>query len=410
MSTDTHWIERLGHKGDGIAAGPVFAARTLPGEVISGELVGGRIQHPRIETPSTDRVSPPCRHYKSCGGCSLQHARDSMVAEWKQSIVREALAANGLHAPIRRIHTSPPESRRRATFSGRRTKSGGIVGFHGAQSDTIVTVPNCIVITKNLRDILPVLERLVVVGASRKGEVKLTVTDTAEGLDVSVTGGHAVTSDLRSDISIAIRSAPIARLTWNGELILQNAQPVVAFDGISVPFPPGAFLQATQSGESALRLAVGEAIGAGAHRVLDLFSGAGTFALPLARAAEVHAVEGEGDLITALEAGWRHATGLKQVTTEVRDLFRRPLLPDELARYDAIVIDPPRAGAAAQIAEIARSEVPVVAHVSCNPVTFARDAAVLVGAGYEMVWLDVVDQFRWSSHTELISLFKINRS
>ncbi len=410
MDADTHTIERLGHKGDGIAPGPVFAARTLPGEVVTGALTGERIARPSIVTPSPDRVSAPCRHYKSCGGCALQHARDDFVASWKQRVVQDALAVNGLSVSVRRIHTSPPGSRRRATFSGRRTKSGAIVGFHGAQSDTIIAVPDCLVITEALREIVPVLEELVAIGGSRKGEVKLAATQTDEGIDVAATGGHAVTADLHGRLSRVVDGTAVVRLTWNGDLIAQKSQPAVTFQGLKVPIPSGAFLQATEAGEEALRLSVEEALGDDTASICDLFAGCGTFALPLAKRAAVHAVEGDKALVDALETGWRHAAGLKQVTTDVRDLFRRPLLPDELSRFDAIVIDPPRAGAAAQIAEIARAKVPVVAHVSCNPVTFARDAATLVAGGYELVWLDVVDQFRWSSHTELVSLFAFNGS
>lgn len=164
--------------------------------------------------------------------------------------------------------------------------------------------------------------------------------------------------------------------------------------------PPGAFLQPTPQGEAALVAAVRDAIGA-ARRIADLFAGCGTFALPLAETAEVHAVEGDAAMTAALDAGWRGATGLRRVTTEARDLFRRPLTATELGRFDAVVLDPPRQGAAAQTAELARSRVAVVAAVSCNPVTFARDAKTLVAGGFALDWLQVIDQFRWSPHVEL---------
>ena len=410
MSADTYKIERLGHKGDGVASGPVFVHRSLPGEVVGGDVVDGRIARPRIVTPSTDRVSPPCRHYKSCGGCGLQHARDEFVANWKQQIVRDALSANDLAADIRGLHTSPARSRRRAVFSATRTKSGAIVGFHGAQSETITAVSDCVVITKNLRDAIPLLEQATILGGSRKAEIKYTVTDTEEGIDVDATGGHEPDVALRLRLSELVARTPIARLTWNGEQIVQKVLPRVSFDGVSAPFPPGAFMQATREGEEAIRASVVEALEGCKGPIVDLFAGLGTFSLPLAKHFEVHAVEGEASLTEALEAGWRHAKGLRQVTVETRDLFRRPLLPDELNRFAGIVLDPPRAGAAAQIAEIARSNVSVVVHVSCNPVTFARDAAKLTESGYDLVWIDVVDQFRWSSHTELVSLFKRKKS
>ena len=195
----------------------------------------------------------------------------------------------------------------------------------------------------------------------------------------------------------------LARLTVGAETIVTLAPPSQSLGPARVVPPPGAFLQATRHGEQALTQAVQAHLGQAA-RIVDLFAGAGTFTLPLAKTAEVHAVEGAADLLEALDHGWRFGTGLRRVTTEVRDLFRRPLLPDEL-RYDAAVIDPPRAGAEAQVAEICRSDLPRLAMVSCNPVTFARDAQQLVSAGYTLGPITVVDQFRWSAHVELCAPF-----
>ncbi|PRY20658.1 23S rRNA m(5)U-1939 methyltransferase [Aliiruegeria haliotis] len=393
-------ILRLGHRGDGIAEGPVFVNGGLPGEVVEGVITDGRLAAPRILRPSELRVSPVCRHYKGCGGCLVQHAREDFVSDWKREIVRQALEAQGLTAPIRGIHTSPPRSRRRATFSGRRTKKGALVGFHGRASDTLVDVPECQLVHPEILATRPALDRLTRAGASRKGEISLTVTLTEDGPDIHVSGGKPLDAALRMEMAGLVESEGLARLTWEDEVIAQRIPPRVRFDGIAVVPPPGAFLQATAEGEGALRRSVLEAVGDGGH-VLDLFAGCGTFALPLARRAEVHAVEGLEDLTAALEAGWRQAQGLKAVTVETRDLFRRPLLPDELKRFEAVVIDPPRAGAEAQTEEIARSDVRRVAAVSCNPATFARDAARLVQAGFTLDWVDVVDQFRWSPHVEL---------
>lgn len=183
-----------------------------------------------------------------------------------------------------------------------------------------------------------------------------------------------------------------------------RAPPAQSFDGIRVVPPPGAFLQATDHGQSVLIAAMTEAV-QGADRVADLFAGCGTFALPLSRAAAVHAIEGARDMLEALDDSWRKAEGLKKVTTEPRDLFRNPLLPDELNRFDALVLDPPRAGAEAQVAEFAKSKIAQIGFVSCNPVTFARDASVLIAAGFRLDWVQVVDQFRWSSHIELAARF-----
>jgi 23S rRNA (uracil1939-C5)-methyltransferase len=201
----------------------------------------------------------------------------------------------------------------------------------------------------------------------------------------------------------------LARLAWGDEVVVTRRAPVQAFGAARVVPPPGAFLQATPEGEAAL-LAETETILAGARRIVDLFAGCGTFALPLAQRAQVHAVEGEAAMLAALDTGRRGIAGLHPLSTEARDLFRRPLLPDELARFDAAVIDPPRAGAEAQIAEIARSGLPRLAYVSCNPVTFARDAKALIAAGYAMGPVRVVDQFRWSAHVELVAGFTLNKA
>lgn len=400
-------IDRLGHLGDGVAAGPLYAARCLPGEVVAGTVESDRLAEPRIVTPSPHRVKPPCRHYKGCGGCAVQHADDAFVAEWKMGIVRAALAAQGLDAPFRPIHTSPARSRRRAVFSGRRTKKGALVGFHARASDTVIDVPDCLLVDPALLDARPALEAITRAGASRKGELSLTVTVAPEGPDVAVTGGKPLDMALRVELGALVGAHGLSRLTWEDETVALQSPPTVRFDGIAVSPPPGAFLQATVAGEAALRLAVAEAVG-DAGRIVDLFAGCGTFALPLARKAEVHAVEGLDTLTGALIAGARRTQGLRKVTAEVRDLFRRPLLADELDRYDAVVIDPPRAGAEAQTEQIAASGVPVVAAVSCNPATFARDAARLVGAGFRLDWVQVVDQFRWSPHVELAARLSRN--
>ena len=393
-------VERLGHLGDGIAPGPVFVPMVLPGEVVEGDVVDGRMTAPRIVTPSPDRVKPACPHYRACGGCGLMHASDDFVAGWKADVVRTALAAQGLDAPFRPVVTSPPQSRRRATLSGRRTKKGALVGFHGRASGTIVEIPGCRLLHPHLMAALPTLAEVTALGASRKGEVGLTVTVTEGGLDLTVAEGKPLDQSLFSALAALAERADLARIVWNGEPVASRRPAAQRFGAARVVPPSGAFLQATAAGEAALVGAVREAVGA-AKRIADLFAGAGTFSLPLAERAEVHAVEGEAAMLAALDAGWRQTTGLHRVTTEARDLFRRPLLPDELTRFDAVVIDPPRAGAEAQARELAGSGVQVIAAVSCNPVTFARDARILSDAGFAIDWVQVVDQFRWSPHVEL---------
>lgn len=400
-------IERLGHLGDGIAQGPdgaIYVPGMLPGEEVEGELQGDQLSNFRIVTPSVNRVKPPCAHAKTCGGCMMQHASDAFVADWKLGIVKGALAGQGLEAPFRPILTSPPKSRRRATIAARRTKSGALMGFHARASDMVVDVPHCQLLHPDLIATFPGLEALVKLGGSRTAEVSLTITRSLSGADVMVVGGKPLDSALQLELARVTETFGFARLTWNGETVALRTAPMQRFGKALVSPPPGAFLQATLEGERALLQSVALAIGP-ARKIVDLFAGVGTFALPLAERAEVHAVEGDAAMMAALEKGARNAEGLKRVTVETRDLFRRPLEDDEFKGVEAVVIDPPRAGAEAQMAVLAKSRVPVIAHVSCNPISFARDARLLIAGGYQLDWVQVVDQFRWSAHVELVARF-----
>lgn len=399
----TFTIERLGHLGDGVARGPegpVFATGVLPGEVVEGRLEGQRLLDVRIVTPSVLRVKPPCPHARACGGCLMQHAADAFVADWKTGIVAGALAGQGLSAPLRSIVTSPPRSRRRAVLAGRRTKAGAMLGFHARGSDMLIPVPNCQLLHPDLMAAFPALEALVLTGVARGAEAALTVTQSLAGADVAVTGGKPADAALRLDLARLAEAHGLARLTWNGETAALRATPMQRMGKVLVAPPPGAFLQATAEGEAALLSAVGEALGP-VRRVADLFCGVGTFALPLAETAEVRAFEGEAEMVAALDRAARTTPGLKRVEAATRDLYRRPLEPDEFKGIDAVVIDPPRAGAEAQTQRLAAARVPVVAMVSCNPQTFARDARILVEAGYALDWVQPIDQFRWSAHVEL---------
>jgi 23S rRNA (uracil1939-C5)-methyltransferase len=401
-------IERLGHLGHGIAraedSGPLYVPGTLPGEVVEGIPDGDRLLDPKIVTPSTDRVKPPCRHARTCGGCQLQHASDAFVAGWKQHVVETALAGQGLTADFLPLITSPPNSRRRATLSARRTKSGVLIGFHARASDTIAEVPDCQLLHPGVLAAFPGLQALVMAGGSRTTELSLQVTLTRGGPDVVVTGGKPLDSALRMDLARLVETHSFSRLTWDGETVALRDRPALSMGQATVVPPPGAFLQATAEGEAALLSAVRKALGP-QKRVVDLFSGVGTFTLPLAETMEVHAVEGDAAMTKALDLAARNTPNLHRISTETRDLFRRPLEPDELLTFSGAVIDPPRAGAEAQTATLAASKIPVIAAVSCNPVTFARDARTLTANGYRLDWLQVIDQFRWSTHIELVARF-----
>jgi len=393
-------VESLTHHGLGRTEDGTLVPRVVPGEEIELQPDGST----RILHPSRDRVTAPCRHFKRCGGCSVQHIRDDVVADWKRQIVRTALGAQGLAAPLRGYDLSPQESRRRAKFSGRRTKAGATVGFHARASDMIVEVPDCVVLTPALRASGPILKDVVTIAASRKGEIGLTVTDSEAGLDIRIETDQPLTEAARLDLAGLAQRGGLARVTWVDEPVVTLAPPVQWFGGVAVVPPPGAFLQATRQGEAALRRSVLEIV-EGSTSIVDLFAGCGTFALPLASGAAVTAFESSREMIAAMDEAWRKSIGLRSVTCVSRDLFRRPLDADDLSGFDAAVIDPPRAGAAAQITHLASSGPARIAMASCNPATFARDARSLIEAGYDMNWIDLVDQFRWSAHIELVASF-----
>lgn len=402
-------IERLGHLGHGIAggpAGPLYVPGVLPGEVVEGDPAGDRLENLRIVTPSTDRVKPPCPHARACGGCQLQHASDAFVAGWKRGVVAHALAAQGLAADAlsEGVITSPPRSRRRAAVAARKTRGGALVGFHARGSDVIVPVPGCILLHPSLVALFPAVEALAVAGGSRSQALAVTLTHSLTGPDLRVEGGKPLDAALRMDLARLAERFALARLTWGEETVALRAMPEQGFGAARVQMPPAAFLQATAEGEAALVSAVKQAL-TQQKRVADLFAGMGTFALPLAETAEVIAYEGDAAMVAALDRAARTTPGLKRIAAEKRDLFRRPLEPDELRGLTGVVIDPPRAGAEAQVQRLAASEVPVIAMVSCNPATFARDARILLAGGYVLDRVQVVDQFRWSHHVELAARF-----
>lgn len=396
-------IDRLGRDGDGLAAGAAIPF-ALPGETWDTA-----VEPPRRLSDAPERVAPPCPHFGACGGCALQHASDAFVAAWKRETIVRALAARGLATEVRSTLTSPARSRRRAVLAGRRTRKGALVGFHARRSETIVPIDGCRVVRPAILAALPTLSALVALAASRASTVRLTVTTGPAGLDVDVAGGRPAEAAVAAEAAAIAASADLARLSWDGAPLATARPPFQAMGAARVVPPPAAFLQATAEAEAALVAAV-EAATAGARRVADLFCGCGTFTLPLAARAEVLAVEGSAPAVAALAAGWRGTPGLRRVVAATRDLFRRPLLARELAGLDAVVIDPPRAGAEAQSREIAASPVPVIAAVSCDPATFARDARILADGGYRLDWVQPVDQFRWSGHVELAARFSRVRS
>jgi 23S rRNA (uracil1939-C5)-methyltransferase len=404
---ETLTIDRIGAKGDAVAitpTGEVFVAGALPGETVLAVVDGEHADLVSVDQASPERVTPVCPLFGTCGGCALQHWADEPYARWKQGRVTQTLAQAGLAIAPAPLVMAHGEGRRRVTFHARRTERGIAVGFMARRSHDLVPVETCPVLAPGLARAphvaLAVAEAL---GGAKPLDIQVTLT--AGGLDMDVRGHGPVSDGKRRVLGALARDLGLVRLSVHGDIVIALDAPVVAMDGAMVAVPPGGFLQATEAGEAALAALVLDGVGS-AKSVADLFSGIGPFALRLARRARVHAVEQDGSALEALEASARQTSGLKPLSTEARDLFRRPLIGPELTRFDAVVFDPPRAGADAQAKALAASVVPRVVAVSCNAATFARDAKALVAGGYRLVTVTPVDQFLYSAHVELVGVFE----
>lgn len=402
-------IERLGHRGDGVAGfdgREVFVPFALPGERVSATVDGDRAREVRVLSASPDRADPACSHFGVCGGCSLQHLAPGPYAAFKRRLVVDALADRGLSPPVAETISIPPGTRRRATFAGLMAGRRPLVGFNERGSHRIVGVEECPVSVPGLLAIRPALEALTRLFEPRKAALDLAVTVTDAGFDVAVAGirGRDV-ERLRLALIEEAGAHDLARLAAGGEVIVERRPPVVMIDGIAVVPPPGGFLQASAAAEEAMAALVVAGVGT-AKRIADLYAGVGTFALRLARKATVHAAEGDRAAVAALDRAMRSAGGRGRVTAETRDLTRRPMVEKELDRFDAVVFDPPRAGAAEQSGWIARSTVRRVVAVSCNPATLARDLRLLVDGGYRIETVTPVDQFLWSAHVEVVAVLR----
>lgn len=400
-------ILRVGHKGDGETADGVFVPYTLEGEEVAIEQDADGSNLIRIVKRSPHRVEPSCRHFGICGGCALQHMEAGAYRDWKRQQLIIALEQRGLTGiKVEPTIAIAPGTRRRASMSARRTSDGVVLGFHERGSHFIADMEMCPVLHPDLLKIVPRLRGALAEELPDRGssEIMLTLTDT--GIDAFFAiPGLKLDRDQRARFAMLADRLRIVRLTINGEMILQSAPPAMTWGPASVEIPAGVFLQATREAEATMLTHVSEDL-ARAKKVADLFSGCGAFTLPLARAHAVSAYDSETDAITALGNALRATQGLKPTLAERRDLFRRPLLKHELDAFDAVVIDPPRAGARSQVEQLATSKVQRIASVSCNPATFARDARILVDGGYQLKVVRPIDQFLWTPHIELTALFE----
>lgn len=391
-------VVRLAARGDGVTASGRFMPGAVPGDCI---LADGAIYR------GPNHVEPPCRHFGTCGGCQLQHASDPVLARFVVDRVLEPLARVGIEpAEVRPVHLSPPGARRRASMRATRTGGEVRIGFNAGGQHSLVDLRDCPVLHPALFQLVAPLRSLLAPHLREGAAIGVSMTLTDGGVDLLLTNLQAKSLPVIERLSDFARRNRLARLSVEGpmgvETLIALADPAVRFGDVSVIVPPAGFLQATTDGEAALVDAVRASIGPAAC-VADLFAGCGTFSLSLSASARVHAVEGAASAVRALAEAARRAG--RPVSVEHRDLFRRPLSAAELDAFDAVVVDPPRSGAMAQSAELARSGVPVIAAVSCNPATFARDAERLCAGGYRLDRLWPIGQFRWSTHVELVAAF-----
>lgn len=398
-------IERLGAKGDGIAmrdGAAVYVPFALPGErwrVGTGEAI-------RL-TDSAERADPVCRHFLQCGGCLAQHMTPALYRDWKRGLVVEAFRHRGIDAEVGPPVIVDAASRRRAFFGVERRADEVTIGFREEGQHTLVNLMECPVLDPLIVAAVPGLRSLARRVMVDRAGGRLVVTRLDHGLDVSFDNGRKdLSPHEKAEIGALAQKMGLARLVVGGELIVAAGRPTVTIGGAEVEIEPGLFLQAVPQAERIMAELCVAALPKSAKKVADLFSGVGTLTLPVARRASVTAYDSDKWAIAALDSAVRHAQGLKPVTAMVRDLFREPLSARELADFDAAVLDPPRAGAAAQAERLAKSKVPVVIAVSCNPATLARDARMLIDGGYRMGPVTPIDQFLYSAHVEAVVVFR----
>lgn len=411
-------ITEVGAQGDGIGMVdglPIYVPMTMAGDKVTARVQkenknGLMAELVSIDTPSPDRQAPVCQHFGRCGGCQLQMLPDQQYSDWVKSRVAAALAHHGFEDDIITDPIiSPLASRRRVALKVLKTGANVVLGFNVKSSAQIVDLKECPVTLKAITDLFDPLRKLLGARLQNRASGTITITQTATGLDLLVDIPHTLTLEDREALTDFATSHDLAAIHWmdQGFLdpVLVRREPVMHFGDQAVALPPAAFVQATQEGEDALVGAVKAAL-KGHKRMADLFAGIGTFSLPMASDMQVLAVEGAKAAIDALQNGVNQASGLKKVVALHRDLFRRPLSTKELSAFDAVVFDPPRAGAKEQVLELAQSEVRTIVGVSCNPNTFSRDARILVDGGYHLETVIPVDQFLYSPHVEIVGVFK----
>jgi len=402
-------VTAMGARGDSTAEGAegvIYAPYALPGERIRARVSGGRAELVEVLDASAERQPPVCRHFGRCGGCQLQHWRDQPYLDWKRAQVVDALSKRGFGgAFVEPTVAAWGQGRRRAAFHAGRQNGQVRVGFIERGGAKLTPIAECPVLAPPLEKLALKLAPLAEMALPARGEITLQCLLTDTGIDVAIKG--AGRADLLQRAALERLSAiaaelELARLSIDGDTIVELKKPLLRMGKALVAPPPGAFLQPTAMGEEALAALTLDAL-KGASRVIDLFSGIGTFALRIAEQAEVLAAESDAEMLAALKKAADGAGGaLKEVTTLRRDLLRTPMSSLEMKKFDGAVIDPPRSGARLQAEQIARAPVRKLAYVSCDPASFARDVKVLIEHGFTLTKITPVDQFRWSPHVEVV--------
>ena len=405
MSSEAHVvIDHLNPSGEGVARGvdgSIFVPMALTGETIA---LGDNRQIVEIITRSANRVAPFCPEFGRCGGCAMQHMHVDAYGQWKRDTVLRALEREGFKPDVASTLIAHGTGRRRAVVHVRFGPKGPVAGFMESKSHNLLPLETCPVLMPELQDIFKVARAVTTPLSGRGKPLDVQVTVTKNGLDVDIRGHGAPDNKERLRLTDVAAFLDLARLSVHRDIVVERKTPTIEIDGIPVILPARAFLQATDAAEDTL----GELVIAGvgkAKSVADLFCGVGPFALRLAKTARVYAADDGKEAIAALERAVRSRQGLKPVKAEARDLFRRPLLPMELAGFDVVVMDPPRAGAEAQSRQISASKVKKVVSVSCDLQSFLRDAKILAAGGFILESITPVDQFAWSKHIELVGIF-----
>ena len=402
-------IDHVGAQGDGVALtenGPVFVPFTIPGDHVTLKVTRNTGELVDILESSSDRIEPVCSHFGSCGGCVAQHMSQALYSDWKLDIVVQALKKAGIDHPVERLEPCKIGERRRVVLTAKVTNEGFAFGYHQAGTNDIINIDQCPIAVPVIQSNLQLLKDLAQTFVSHAKPVQLTVLACDNGLDVSISADGKLNDGVRqAAVRKVIAGRKIIRLAFEDEILVESQAPLLVFGDTTIFPPTGSFVQASLRAEKQMVDLVIKHLKS-CKKTADLFSGCGTFSFPLSHKSSVHAVETSGPALNAIDKGFRSRQGLKPITTERRDLFRNPVMRDELKHFQGVVFDPPRAGAENQSKQLARSVVKKVAAVSCNPATLARDLVILSDGGFKIKTIVAIDQFLWSPHVEVVALLE----